>query len=110
MVDYSNPAGESPDEGLSQGVRKRRPLSAGRCVPTSCRRLGGLEHRLLFAARAWDGGGAVDASWTGAAHWVDDVAPVAGDYLLFPVGAGRTANANAFAPGTAFTSVTFSHA
>jgi len=36
------------------------------------------------AVRTWDGGGA-NANWSTAANWVGDVAPVAGDSLVFPV-------------------------
>ena len=46
------------------------------------------------AVRIWDGGGS-DANWGTAANWVGDVAPVAGDSLVFPATAAQfTANNN----------------
>ena len=33
--------------------------------------------------RTWDGGGGTDHNWTNPANWADDVAPVAGDRLVF---------------------------
>jgi len=56
--------------------------------------------------RIWDSGGA-DDNWTTALNWVGDVAPVAGDDLLFPPGA-RTGPLNDFPAGTTFNSITFS--
>ena len=48
------------------------------------------------ATRTWDGGGA-NTNWSTAANWVDDIAPVAGDDLVFPVTAAQfTANCNFF--------------
>lgn len=46
------------------------------------------------AVKIWDGGGA-DDNWRTAANWVDDVAPAAGDDLVFPETAAKfTANNN----------------
>jgi C1A family cysteine protease/subtilisin-like proprotein convertase family protein len=56
-------------------------------------------------ARTWDGGGA-DNNWTTAANWSDNVAPVAGDQLVFG-GATRTSPYNNFTAGTTFDSITF---
>src|SRR5437879_2100925 len=64
-------------------------------------RLVRLEDRLAPAIATWDGGGA-DNHWTTAANWAGDVAPSAGDDLVFPSGAAQLANVNDFAAGTAF--------
>src|SRR5262249_14009564 len=55
----------------------------------------------------WDGGGA-NNNWTTAANWVGDVAPSAGDQLVFPDLAARLNNVNDFAAGTPFASITLS--
>jgi autotransporter-associated beta strand protein len=55
--------------------------------------------------RTWDGGG-TDNNWTTAANWVGDVAPVAGDRLVF-AGSTQTASFNDFADGTVFQSIVF---
>ena len=59
------------------------------------------------APRTWDGGGA-NNFWTTAANWAGDVAPSAGDDLLFPSGAARLANSNNLPSGTAINSLNFS--
>ncbi|MBI5089475.1 MAG: autotransporter-associated beta strand repeat-containing protein [Actinobacteria bacterium] len=46
----------------------------------------------------WDGGGA-SSTWSDAANWVGDVAPLAGSDLLFPAGAARLSNVNDLAAG-----------
>jgi autotransporter-associated beta strand protein len=53
--------------------------------------------------RTWDGG-AADNSWQ-AANWVGDLAPVAGDDLVFPAGVADKATLNDFPAGTEFTSI-----
>jgi hypothetical protein len=55
-------------------------------------------------SRIWDGGGA-DNLWTTAANWVGDVAPFAGESLIFPADAARTASVNDFPAGTVFGSI-----
>lgn len=45
------------------------------------------------AVRTWDGGGA-DNNWGTAANWVGDIAPVAGDDLVFPVSAAKFSTNN----------------
>ncbi len=45
------------------------------------------------ATRIWDGGGA-DNKWSTAANWVGDVAPSAGENLVFPSGAARLTSVN----------------
>ena len=68
-------------------------------------RLNTLEDRT--AAAVWSGGGA-DANWMTPENWVGDVAPVAGDVLIFPDGAARIANTNNFTAGTNFASLSVS--
>lgn len=74
----------------------------GLCVFTL---LIGLESRA--ATNTWDGGGA-NNFWSSATNWVGDVAPVAGNDLVFPPGAARLSNTNNFPAGTTFNSITFS--
>jgi len=63
----------------------------------------------LMAASAatseWDGGGA-DAMWSNPTNWVGDVAPPAGDDLVFPSVASQKSNVNDFPAGTTFNSIT----
>src|SRR5262245_27511399 len=66
-----------------------------------------LERREVPSTSTWDGGG-FDNNWMTAANWVGDVAPVAGNDLVFRAGAAQTNNNNNFAAGTAFKSITLS--
>jgi FG-GAP-like repeat len=45
------------------------------------------------AVRTWDGGGA-NSNWSTAANWVGDVAPVAGDSLVFPATSAQFTTVN----------------
>src|SRR5688572_8664703 len=47
-----------------------------------------LEARQLMATRIWDGGAVTNDRWTERRNWQDNVAPVAGDTLVFPDGLG----------------------
>ena len=60
---------------------------------------------VFSAVKTWDGGGA-DANWTTAANWVGDVAPVAGDDLVFPTTAAQFTTNNNFFILTNFNSIT----
>jgi hypothetical protein len=60
-----------------------------------------LEERQLLSVCTWDGGSTVDSKWTTAANWVGDVAPQAGDNVVFD-GTARTTTENDFAAGTSF--------
>lgn len=60
----------------------------------------------VAATRTWDGGGA-DNKWKTAANWVGDVAPAAGDDLIFPASAAQLGNVNDFPAGTLFNSIAF---
>ena len=57
------------------------------------------------ATRTWDGGGS-DANWQTAANWSDDIAPAAGDDLVFPASGAQQANNNNFFIFTSFNSIT----
>ncbi len=63
----------------------------------------GLTHSASAAIVTWDGGGA-DANWMTPANWVGDVAPVAGDSLVFDGGV-QTTNTNNFPVGTNFAGI-----
>ena len=56
----------------------------------------------------WDGGSLVDNLWTTKENWAGDVAPNAGDNLIFPAGAARLDNVNDYSSATNFGSVTVS--
>src|SRR5439155_11265800 len=77
-------------------------LRPGRRFATRClaRRLERLENRLAPAVATWDGGGA-DNRWTTAANWAGDIAPNAGDDLVFPAVAAKLTTINDFPAGTA---------
>ena len=57
--------------------------------------------------RTWDGGG-TDNLWTKSANWVDDVAPLPSDNLVFPAGAAQPESFNDYPTGTHFGSITIS--
>lgn len=70
---------------------------------------------LLLAARSveaapktWNG--TSSANWSDGANWTPAGAPVAGDDLIFPGGAGNLTNTNNLAAGTSFNSITFNGA
>jgi hypothetical protein len=58
----------------------------------------------IAATRTWDGGGS-DNNWNTAANWVGDVAPVAGDDLIFPASAPQQSNSNNIGVFTNFNSI-----
>jgi uncharacterized delta-60 repeat protein len=60
--------------------------------------------------RVWDGCSSVSSNWTDAANWQGNVAPVAGDYLIFPADAAQLNSTNDFPAGTAFGSILISGA
>ena len=59
--------------------------------------------------RTWDGGGA-NNFWNAATNWVGDVAPVAGDDLVFPLGGANVSTFNNFPAVTTFNSISISGA
>jgi len=64
-----------------------------------------LSVNVLAETKSWDGGGA-DANWNTAANWSTDVAPVAGDDLVFPAAAAQQSNNNNFFFLTSFRTIT----
>ncbi len=64
-----------------------------------------LEARLVLATHVWDGG-AVSNNWTNATNWVGNVAPVAGDDLVFPAGVSDKTADNTYDNNTIFKSIT----
>lgn len=62
---------------------------------------------MYAATRTWDGGGA-DNNWSTAANWSGDIAPSAGDDLVFS-GSTRTTPNNDYTAGTSFNTITFSN-
>lgn len=58
----------------------------------------------VHALSEWDGGGTNDL-WTTPQNWVGDVAPSAGEDLLFPPGAAQSTAVNDFPDGTVFNSI-----
>src|SRR5580765_4803528 len=59
--------------------------------------------------KTWDGSGIpVSVNWMSSANWVGNVAPVTGDDLVFPAGAGRASNNNDYPALTIFNSITIS--
>ncbi|MEO5803736.1 MAG: autotransporter-associated beta strand repeat-containing protein [Verrucomicrobiota bacterium] len=58
--------------------------------------------------RTWDGGGTNNNFWSNALNWSANVAPVAGDDLVFPAGAAQVSNTNDFPAGTLFNTITIS--
>ena len=60
----------------------------------------------LAAVKTWDGGGA-DDNWRTAANWVNDVAPVSGDDLVFPAIAAKYTSSNNLTLFSTVRSMTF---
>jgi hypothetical protein len=58
------------------------------------------------AVRTWTGAGA-NSNWSTAANWVGNVAPVAGDDLVFPANASQQTNNNNLLLFTQFNSIRF---
>jgi autotransporter-associated beta strand protein len=85
----------------SSANRKARRASPARLSLTP------LEERTVPTVVTWDGGGG-DNNWTTATNWVGDVAPVAGDDLVFDASGSQVVNNNDFATGTSFRSITVS--
>lgn len=67
-----------------------------------------LEVRRALATRIWDGDAVTNDLWTNRFNWKDNIAPVAGDELVFPVvGLLDRSTFNDFSTGTFFRSITF---
>jgi autotransporter-associated beta strand protein len=76
-----------------------------RTVPSFKPTLQALEDRLVMATRIWDGGAASN-NWTNASNWAGNIAPVAGDDLVFPSNAPDKTTDNNFSSDTLFNSIT----
>ncbi|MEO6391640.1 MAG: VCBS repeat-containing protein [Pyrinomonadaceae bacterium] len=63
-----------------------------------------LSQSAKAATKTWDGGGA-NGNWNTAANWVGDIAPVAGDDLVFPDGVTQFTTSNNFFLFTSFHSL-----
>jgi fibronectin-binding autotransporter adhesin len=89
---------------ISQGQR-RHPVSTKGQRQSRFRRLllEPLEARHLLAVRIWDGD--FGGNWGDAANWVGDVAPVAGDDLVFPASAANKSTTNDLTAGTRFNTI-----
>ncbi len=70
-----------------------------------------LEDRVMPATRLWDGGGTTNL-WTDRFNWQGDLAPTAGDDLVFGPDADPTSltNTNDFGAGASFNSIAFNDA
>lgn len=62
-----------------------------------------LEQRSLLAVLVWDG--SAGTQWSNAANWTGDVAPAAGDDLVFPTSAISFASTNDLPAGTRFNTI-----
>src|SRR5262245_25860636 len=63
-----------------------------------------LEDRLVMATRIWDGGG-LNNNWTNEKNWAGNIAPVAGDDLVFPSNVEDKTTDNNFSADTLFNSI-----
>src|SRR5437016_4207450 len=68
----------------------------------------GWQNGARGATRVWKGQSLFNSFWQTTTNWVGDVAPLAGDDLVFPAGALRLNNFNDFANGTIFNSIAYS--
>jgi autotransporter-associated beta strand protein len=60
----------------------------------------------IAATRTWTGAGG-NNQWTTAANWQGNIAPVAGDDLVFPSGGAQATNVNNYPALTAFAGISF---
>ena len=90
---------------LALASKRRSAKWSGGCANFRPR-LEPLEERLLLATRVWDGGaGSNDLNWTNRINWQSDIAPVAGNDLVFD-DATRLSSINDFPHNTMFNSIT----
>ena len=71
-----------------------------------------LNHQVSTARatlRVWSGGAVMSNSWTNAANWGGNVAPVSGDDLQFPFDASKVNSNDNYTNGTTFNSIQFWH-
>jgi len=93
--------------GTSWFTRLKRATKKQRATPARPR-IEVLEDRLVLATRVWDGN-ALSNNWSNAFNWAQDIAPVAGDDIVFPAGAFNDSKVadNNYPDGTLFRSITF---
>ncbi len=93
-----------PSPGRNGHAAQRNHIKR-KCAAPKRRRifLEQLEARSLLAVMTWDG--SAGNSWSNAANWVGDVAPTAGDDLVFPAGAANLANVNNLGAGVRFNTI-----
>jgi autotransporter-associated beta strand protein len=95
-------------------LRQQRKQSPIRSKKSPRLDLEHLETRLTPAVKIWDGRldslttPTGNATWMHGPNWVGDVAPTAGDDLVFPASTMMTTNVNNFPVGTNFASITIS--
>ena len=88
-------------------------LSAGTTATLALTSLtgGSVDLRLLSSipstTRIWTGASTTDSYWTTPANWLGNIAPAAGDDLVFPAGAAKLSPDDTFPNGTDFHSITF---
>ncbi len=78
--------------GLAQGteVEVGSPLQAIGTISYTGGDLNDIALTITSAVHTWDGGATANDNWTNPTNWVGDIAPVAGDILVFPDGIGLT--------------------
>src|SRR5436190_23679337 len=92
---------------IKQLFSNRQLPHARRWAPTFQPWLEALEGRAVPSTVTWDGGSTRTSNWTDRFNWAADVAPVAGDDLVFPASAAQRKNVNNFPSDTLFNSLTF---
>ncbi len=68
--------------------------------------LSGLLTDVYSATRTW-AGASINANWQTVNNWRENIAPVAGDDLVFPEADSQSSSNNDFSPITVFRSITF---
>ncbi|HQR06657.1 MAG TPA: autotransporter-associated beta strand repeat-containing protein [Gemmatales bacterium] len=94
--------------GITWFSRQAKRITKKQRLASACPRIEVLEDRLALATRVWDGN-ALSNNWSNAFNWAGDIAPVAGDDIVFPAGAfndNKVADNN-FPDGTQFHSINF---
>ncbi len=84
---------------------KSKKKSSHTAKPQRMRMFEPLEQRQLLSVVSWTGLGS-NSNWSTAANWSTNLAPVAGDQLIFS-GSTRTATVNNLTAGTSFKSIEF---
>lgn len=85
----------APNRGARRGIRRRARLEVQH-----------LEDRALPSTVTWDGGGTTN-NWSEGRNWSRDVAPVAGDDVVFPTSSANPTSFYNLAGGTRINSITF---